>query len=106
MALALYTVTVNFADRTVAIEQVSADGPEAALEYAFRQSEALAKYPREAIELMRLRYIHLNHLANFRGVWIWHQIPNECRETEDIYAGLVVQSDSAAPSRGQLPLRS
>lgn len=100
MALALYTVTVNFEDRTVGIEQVSAVGPEAALEAAFREAEALEKYPRMAIELMRQRYVYINHIAKLRGIWIWHQIPNESQVTADIFGGLIVQTDFAAPTRG------
>lgn len=101
MMPSLYTVTVDFEDRTFAVEQVTVLSPEEALEHTFRQAEALEKYPSDALESMRREFVRINEVANARGVWIWHQVPNDADVTADIFGGLIIRTDSGAPTRSE-----
>ena len=97
--LNLYTVTIVFEDRTYAIEQVSDSDSNAALSFALRNAEATEKYPRTSIDKLIDNYLGGYQVADRKGVWIWHVVPNEIAECSDIFGGLVIQTDPTGPTR-------
>ncbi len=98
----LYTVTISFEDRTVAIEQVEAESPEIALNSACQQAEALHEHDGDAIEDMLQNYVQSFQVAQLRGVWICWPAPHDQNDaTADIFGGIIVQTDQHAPVREQ-----
>ena len=95
----LYTVTIEFEDRAFAIEQVAAEDQEHALVKAILQAEALGNRDRSVIEALAKTHTKMYQVADRVGVWNWHKIPNDVLETEDVFGGVIVQTDKNAPRR-------
>ena len=90
----LYTVTIDFEDRTRAVMQVESFDEIEALNKAIRESEALETHDKTAIEETIDTYIQITHLAmGYKGVWLWHHCNFDNKAVEDIYGGTIVQSD-------------
>jgi hypothetical protein len=90
----LYTVIVDFEDRTKAIEQVKCSNEIEALHKVLREAEALESHDKEAIEETINTYLRITHLAmQYNGVWIWHHCNFDNEKVEDIYGGSIVQTD-------------
>jgi hypothetical protein len=90
----LYTVRIDFEDRTFAVEQVAAETPQQALKAACRQSQALAKHEEAALSVM-LEQAHIFQVAEILGVWSWHLASTNA----GIFGGIIVQTDPNAPNR-------
>ena len=99
MLMPLFTVTIVFEDRTFAIEQVDSDTAEHALTAACEQAEAFAEHDAQAVAQMLQHRTRFVQIAQHRGVWSWHQVPHESGATSDVFGGIIVQTDSHAPSR-------
>ena len=95
----LFSLRIDFEDRTYAIEQVNADTPEDALKLACSQAEALEEYDQQILAEMLERRVRFTHIAGLRGVWEWHQIPNASGFTADVFGGTIIQTDIDAPMR-------
>jgi hypothetical protein len=98
MLMPLYTVTIDFEDRTFAIEQVAAETPQHALKGACRQSRALAEHDGAAVSVMA-ENAHIYQVADILGVWNWHPVPAHAGISADVFGGIIVQSDPIAPRR-------
>jgi hypothetical protein len=96
--MSLFTVIVDFADRTQAIEQYQAQSPREALERFVREAEALSEHDRkQAMQLVGKGDERLIQVADRYGVWMW--VPVVEHEMGDIYGGHVIQTDPQAPVR-------
>ncbi|MDP3542598.1 MAG: hypothetical protein Q8T11_09055 [Elusimicrobiota bacterium] len=95
----LFTVRIDFEDRTFAMEQTTAETPTEALRNVCQKAEALAHYDKTALTEMLDNRIILTHLAGVRGVWNWHPKPIESEATADIFGGNIVQTDENGPQR-------
>jgi hypothetical protein len=96
----LYTVSIEFADRTCAFEQVEATTPDDALRVACGRSQALSgRFDREAISAMTKHHLKMFQVAGMLGVWNWHPVPGYDGITAEIFGGVVIQTDSNAPAR-------
>ena len=95
----LYTVTIRFEDWTYAVEQVTSQTAEEALEKALCESEALRERDEEAVRDFATKQVNVFQQAKVRGVWHWYPVPNDCQATSGIYGGVIVQTDSGAPER-------
>jgi hypothetical protein len=90
----LYTVTIDFEDRTKAIEQVECSNEVEALHTVLRDAEALESHDKHAIEETIKDYLRFIHVAmGFKGVWLWHHCNFDNEKVEDIYGGSIVQTD-------------
>lgn len=90
----LYTVTIDFEDRTRAVMQVEEINELEALSRAIRETEALENHDKIAIEETLDKFLRVTHLAmGYRGVWLWHHVNFENEAVEDIYGGTIVQTD-------------
>ena len=98
MLMPLYTVRIDFEDRTFAVEQVAAQTPQQALKGACRQSWALAEHDGAAVSVM-VEHAHIYQVAEILGVWNWHPVPGHAGITADVFGGIIVQTDSTAPKR-------
>lgn len=97
----LYTVTIDFEDRTRAVLQVESTGEVGALSKAIRESEALENHDKAAIEETIDQFIRITHLAmGYKGVWLWHHVNFDSEAVEDIYGGTIVQTDRNGAVRG------
>lgn len=101
--MALFTVLVEFEDRTIAIEHIKASTAPAALEAALRSSEALSTLDRAAISELIANRLRINQVAALRGVWTWHQVPEEGSSAPEVFGGAIIQSDENAPARDESP---
>ena len=97
--LGFYTVTIVFEDRTYAVEQYREADAEAALVHALRDAEAMSEYPRGAVEKVIAGHLNINQLADRKGVWNWHVIPNSVEECASVFGGIVVQTDPESGTR-------
>lgn len=95
----LYTVTIEFEDRTFAVEQAVAEDAERALIKAILQAEALLNRDRSIVETLAKRHTRMFQVADRVGVWNWHKVPNDVSETEDVFGGVIMQTDKSAPTR-------
>ena len=95
----LYTVSIQFADWSLGVEQASATDCRRALELALRQAESLQNRAPEAIEEL-VSGVKMVHIAEVRGVWDWYPGGGPSRSIPDVYGGLVIQTDLEAPVRG------
>ncbi|MBD3640793.1 MAG: hypothetical protein HUJ18_07320 [Marinobacter sp.] len=96
----LYTVTIDFEDRTKAIEQVECSNEVEALHAALRDAEALESYESRAIEETIKDYLRVIHVGKgFKGVWLWHHCNFDNQKVEDIYGGSIVQTDRNGAAR-------
>jgi len=99
----LFTVTIEFEDRTLGIEQISASDEKEALENALQNAEALKKCNQNKIKNMVHSHIKIVHQANaLKGVWTWHKFDLEDIDTNDIFGGIIIQTDSNGPLRNKL----
>jgi len=73
--LNLYTVTIVFEDRTLAIEQVRESSPMAALISVLRNAEAMAKYTKPSMDKLVSEYSNSYQVADRKGVWNWRVFP-------------------------------
>ena len=90
----LYTITIDFEDRTRAVMQVDGKDEVEALAKALRESEALEIYARVALEETIEKFLILTHLAmGYKGVWLWHHVNFDSEAVTDIYGGVVIQTD-------------
>ncbi|MCB2387253.1 hypothetical protein [Thalassolituus alkanivorans] len=90
----LYTVTIDFEDRTRAVMQVEEINELEALSRAIRETETLENHDKIAIEETLDKFLRVTHLAmGYRGVWLWHHVNFENEAVEDIYGGTIVQTD-------------
>lgn len=96
----LYTVTIDFEDRTQAIMQVEGMNQVEALHHAVKNSEALKEYDKAALEETLENFLSVIHLAmNYKGIWLWHHVNFDNKAVENIYGGIIVQTDQAAAIR-------
>jgi hypothetical protein len=96
--MSLFTVIVDFADRTQGIEQYEAQGPREALERFVREAEALAEHDRRRVmHLVGKGDERLIQVADRHGVWMW--LPVVEHVMGDIYGGHIIQTDPHAPLR-------
>jgi hypothetical protein len=98
MLMPLYTVRIDFEDRTYAIEQFEAESPQQALTGACQRSQALAAYETPAISVMTEHAV-IYQVADILGVWNWHPVPGHAGITADVFGGNIVQTDPNAPKR-------
>jgi hypothetical protein len=98
MLMPLYTVNIDFEDRTFAIEQVEAETPQQSLKAACQRSQALAEHDSSAVSLMT-EHAHIYQVAEILGVWNWHPVPGHAGITADLFGGIIVQTDPNAPKR-------
>lgn len=99
----LYTVIIDFEDRTKVIEQVECSTEVEALHTVLRKAEALENHEKEAIEETIKTYLRITHLAmGYKGVWIWHHCNFENEKVEDIYGGSIVQTDKNGAIRERI----
>jgi hypothetical protein len=90
----LYTVTIDFEDRTRAVMQIEAVDEIEALKRAIMESEAIEHYDKQAIEDTLEHYLCITHLAmKYKGAWLWHHVNFDNEAVEDIYGGTIVQTD-------------
>jgi hypothetical protein len=94
----LYTVRIDFEDRTFAIEQVVADTAQQALDDALRHAEAMANYERSEISAL-IEHVRITQLADVVGVWNWCPAPRSIGEAAEVYGGTIVQTDSEGSTR-------
>lgn len=96
----LYTVTIDFEDRTMAVMQVEGFNESEALNLAIRESEALENHDKIAIEETLDKFLRITHLAmGYKGVWLWHHVNFDNEAVEDIYGGTIVQTDKCGAVR-------
>ena len=96
--MSLFTVIVDFADRTQAIEQYEVQSPREALERFVREAEALSEHDRKHVmHLVGRGDERLIQVADLHGVWNW--VPVVEHEMGDIYGGQIIQTDPHAPRR-------
>jgi len=96
----LFTVLVEFEDRSVAIEQITAEESRVALELAIRQSEALSAFDLGDIADLISKRLRVNQVAGLRGVWTWYQVPEEGAPLAEVFGGAIIQTDENGPVRG------
>lgn len=96
--MSLFTVIVDFADRTQAIEQYEAKTPREALERFVHEAGALSEHDRKHVmHLVGKGDERLIQIADRYGVWSW--VPVVEHDPGDIYGGHVIQTDPRAPLR-------
>lgn len=96
----LYTVTIDFEDRTRAVMQVESINEIEALKRAIKESEALEHYDKKAVEDTLEKFLHITHLAmGYKGAWLWHHVNFDNEAVEDIYGGTIVQTDRSGAVR-------
>ena len=102
----LYTVIVDFEDRTNGIQQYEAETPEQALLEFIKQAESLEDYNRQgilsALSSRRENQKLLIHVANdLHGFWIidFGLDLNDVEEFSSILGGYVIQTDKEGPRR-------
>jgi hypothetical protein len=102
----LFTVIIEFEDRSAGIEQYLAESPEHALLNFVSKAESLEEYDRNRMTAIIKNRITqgnlLTHIANeFKGFWSINfgadliDIP----ELSSIFGGYIVQTDNSAPKR-------
>lgn len=90
----LYTVIINFEDRTLAIEQVESANELEALRSAIRRSKAVQNIDVKAVEETLKKFLKLIHVAmDYHGVWQWHHVNFNCEAVSEIYGGTIIQTD-------------
>ena len=90
----LYTVIIDFEDRTRAVEQVEYMSEVEALHKTLREAEALECYDKSAIEETIDSYLQITHLAmGYKGTWLWHHFNFDNEEMDPIYGRAIVQID-------------
>lgn len=90
----LYTVIINFADRTSAIEQVESQDELGALKLAIMNAEALEQLDNKILKDTIENFLKLTHIAmGYHGVWQWHHVNFNCEAVSEIYGGTIVQTD-------------
>ena len=99
--MSLFTVIVDFADRTQAVEQYEADTPRDALVRFVHEAKCLSEHNRKHVMyLVGKADERLIQLADdLHGVWSW--VPAVEHEQGDILGGFVIQTDPDDPLRRQ-----
>lgn len=104
----LYTVIIEFEDRSSGIDQFEAESPEQALVKFIRHAESLQDYDRNGIELtisgrLRNRNLLIQIANDLRGFWIidFGLDLVEIEEFSSIFGGYIIQTDKAGPKRAK-----
>ncbi len=95
--MSLFTVTIEFADCTKAVEQIESDDHLGALVSVLGSAESLRDCDKSDLKEMCDEYLKVTHVADMRGVWMWHHCHFDRRSLKDIYGGSIVQTDTAGP---------
>lgn len=98
----LYTILINFEDRTTWIGQYCSNTPEDALFEFIQKSESLYKYDRNKLfEVLKKRQKLTIHITNMKWFWIidfWIDLLN-IRDFSSIFGWYIIQSDQRWPIR-------
>jgi len=96
----LFTVTADFSDYTMAVEQYETASPEEAVRLFVETAEAMSGYDRSQWRAAEPDNVSLIHIAyDFRGAWIWGPTMLLVRDDNAMLGGVVVQTDPHGPRR-------
>lgn len=98
----LYTILMNFEDRTTLIEQYESSSEENALFLFIENAKCLNDYNRkELLQILKNRKNLLIHLSNIKWFWImdfWTDL-FDSKDFSNIYWWYIVQTDKDWPIR-------
>jgi len=98
----LYTIIINFQDRSTGIDQYMTNNPEEALYKFIKSAECLCEYDRsKLLEILKKREKLTIHLKDMKWFWIldfWTDFL-ENKEFSSIFWWYIIQSDNNWPVR-------